>query len=493
MSNASTATAETTSIFEEAGDPSPNPPDGIPADTAPESNAEPETPENAGREEEKHDVLNEQIQIPVSAAESDGGSKYPPNSMNEAKANFQRNKARDAHKYVGGSPPRKRDPKSIVSQMSEMVDDMKQQMLPKFEAAGDVLIRSADDAVKSLSSSTGIEFAPIDIPMKRRRQTLAVLVWSSMYLIALVLNFVAIRYWSGWKFYLYLFYLCWKGMYQTFHRNGGLPIPWFRHSVLWKWFTDYFPIRLHKKYELDSSGETSYLFGYHPHGIIGVGAVGTFGMMTSGFDRLFPAVDVRLLTLKINFYVPFFDLLISFLGMCDASRESCNAILGDQDDPKSLCLVLGGAKESLEAHPGRMRLYLANRKGFVKVALENGATLVPVFGFGENELFDQVANPQGSVVRKIQNQLQKRMGFAIPLFHGRGVFQYNYGLLPKRIPIDVVFGKPIACPRMTKAEITPDVVDEYHRRYCAELKNVFDAEKHKYYPQTDELPEMEFF
>ena len=138
-----------------------------------------------------------------------------------------------------------------------------------------------------------------------------------------------------------------------------------------------------------------------------------------------------------------------------------------------------------------VRLYLAKRKGFVKVALENGAALVPVFGFGENELFDQVANPQGSIVRKIQNQLQNRMGFAIPLFHGRGIFQYNYGLLPKRIPIDVVFGRPIPCPQMTKAQITPEIVNEYHTKYCAELKRIFDEEKEKYYTK-DKLPELEF-
>lgn len=178
--------------------------------------------------------------------------------------------------------------------------------------------------------------------------------------------------------------------------------------------------------------------------------------------------------------------------MCDASRESCNAILGDEET-KSLCLVLGGAKESLEAHPDVVRLYLARRKGFVKVALENGASLVPVFGFGENELFEQVANPQGSIVRKIQNQLQNRMGFAIPLFHGRGIFQYNYGLLPKRIPIDVVFGRPIACPKMSKAEITPEIVDKFHTQYCTELKRVFDANKQQYYRGQAKLPQMEFF
>eukprot|EP00483_Globobulimina_turgida_P010387 UN10407 len=212
-----------------------------------------------------------------------------------------------------------------------------------------------------------------------------------------------------------------------------------------------------------------------------MGAVGTFAMMTSGFHRLFPGVDVRILTLKINFFVPFFDLIISFLGFCDASRGSCNAILSDPEH-KSLCLVLGGAKESLEANPGKVMLYLKDRKGFVKVALENGASLVPVFGFGENELFDQMHNPQGSLVRKIQNQLQKRMGFALPLLRGRGIFQYDYGLLPKRIAIDVVFGKPIKCPKMTKEMITVDIIDKYHSIYIHELKQLFDDNKEKYYP-----------
>ena len=146
----------------------------------------------------------------------------------------------------------------------------------------------------------------------------------------------------------------------------------------------------------------------------------------------------------------------------------------------------------MEANPGVVKLYLKTRKGFVKVALENGATLVPVFGFGENELYDQVDNPQGSLVRKIQNQLQSRLGFAFPLFHGRGIFQYDYGLLPKRRPIDVVFGKPIQCPKMTKSTITPEIIDKYHVIYCNELKALFDQEKSKYYNQDEKLPEMVF-
>lgn len=66
------------------------------------------------------------------------------------------------------------------------------------------------------------------------------------------------------------------------------------------------------------------------------------------------------------------------------------------------------------------------------------AHLVPVFSFGENELFKQVANPRGSWLRTVQEKLQKIMGFALPLFHARGVFQYSFGLIPFRQPIHTV-------------------------------------------------------
>ena len=139
-----------------------------------------------------------------------------------------------------------------------------------------------------------------------------------------------------------------------------------------------------------------------------------------------------------------------------------------------------------------VKLVLAKRKGFVKIALQHGASLVPVFGFGENELFDQVQNPQGSTLRKIQNRLQQTMGFSMPLFHGRGVFQYDYGIMPIRRPIDVVFGKPIKCPKVDRGDITSEMLDKYHTMYCEELRALFDAEKSKYYPKDQNLPVIEF-
>lgn len=75
---------------------------------------------------------------------------------------------------------------------------------------------------------------------------------------------------------------------------------------------------------------------------------------------------------------------------------------------------------------------------FSVFSLFDRAHLVPVFSFGENELFKQVANPKGSWLRNVQEKLQKIMGFALPLFHARGVFQYSFGLIPYRQPIHTV-------------------------------------------------------
>lgn len=61
-----------------------------------------------------------------------------------------------------------------------------------------------------------------------------------------------------------------------------------------------------------------------------------------------------------------------------------------------------------------------------------------MFSFGENELFKQVSNPEGSWLRSVQEKLQKIMGFALPLFHARGVFQYSFGIIPYRKPINTV-------------------------------------------------------
>lgn len=253
----------------------------------------------------------------------------------------------------------------------------------------------------------------------------------------------------------------------------------FFHSILlFCLFQGYFPIHLHKTCDLPA--DRPYIFGYHPHGIISLGGFGNFATEATGFEKLYPGINLRLLTLGANFNIPFYEIYLSMMGMCDASKESCNYIL-KKGNGNSILLVIGGSKESLDTRPSsEYLLTLKNRKGFIKIALANGASLVPVFSFGENDLYEQVPNPRGSTLRTIQMFLQKKMGYALPLFHGRGIFQYKFGILPNRHPIDAYVGEPIDVPKLSSDEITPEIVNEYHKKYTDALTRLFDAHKAKH-------------
>ncbi|CAF3093091.1 unnamed protein product [Rotaria sp. Silwood2] len=338
-------------------------------------------------------------------------------------------------------------------------------------------VKMLNNGSTKVSSITRI-FAPLNIPWHRRRETLTVLFcfllpWLSVYL--------TIRFLRADRWYIFgsfLFYLIWMAMIRTYPTKGGYRKQWFRRLFLWKWFVDFFPIRLHKTCDLPA--DRSYIFGYHPHGIISVGGVGNFASEATGFENLFPDINLRLLVLNSNFQIPFFELILMMLGICDASRESCNYIL-KQGKGNSILLVIGGPLESLDARPSsEYILTLKNRKGFIKMALENGANLVPVFSFGENDLFEQISNPRGSKLPSIQITLQKKMGYALPLFYGRGIFQYKFGILPRRHPIDTYVGESIEVPKLSKERITQEIIDEYHIKYIEALTRLFDTHKAKH-------------
>lgn len=173
-------------------------------------------------------------------------------------------------------------------------------------------------------------------------------------------------------------------------------------------------------------------------------------------------------------------------GPVSVSKKSLSHVLSKEGGGNISIIVLGGAEESLDAHPGKFTLFIRQRKGFVKIALTHGAHLVPVFSFGENELFKQVSNPEGSWLRAVQDKLQKVMGFALPLFHARGIFQYSFGLMPYRKPIHTVVGHPI--PVRQTLNPTSEQIEELHQTYMDELKKLFEEHKGKYgIPKTETL------
>jgi len=151
---------------------------------------------------------------------------------------------------------------------------------------------------------------------------------------------------------------------------------------------------------------------------------------------------------------------------------------------RAITIVVGGARESLDALPYSLRLVLKRRKGFVKMALRTGADLVPVLAFGENDLYDQFHAESHPRIHRFQLLVKKMMGFTIPLFHARGVFNYDVGLMPYRRPLNVVVGRPIKV--LQNAKPGQEEIDRLHEEYVTELERLWDTWKDDFAPDRQE-------
>lgn len=192
---------------------------------------------------------------------------------------------------------------------------------------------------------------------------------------------------------------------------------------------------------------------------------------------MFPGVPVTTLTLVNQFQIPLHrDYLLS-LGLASVSKRSCKSLLSRG---QSICILLGGAQESLLARPGNMDLVLRKRQGFIKLAMSvPGTEIVPIIAFGENNLYDQVKNDPNTRLYKIQTFLKGKLGYTLPLIHGRGIFNYDFGIIPYPRPVNIVVGKPIEVPASENPD--PKEVEQVHRNYMKQVRQLFDSHKDRFH------------
>jgi len=308
--------------------------------------------------------------------------------------------------------------------------------------------------------------------------------------------------------------------------TSGTYFPWVRQYLdcWWRHACDYFPIVLVKTANLPA--DQSYVVGYHPHGIISVGAMAGFATngariidlskksndknvknptndyevslesnpQRRGFSSLFPGIDRRVVTLPVNFSTPFLREYILGFGCVTSDRETFRRTLAKNNGKgNALVVVVGGASESMMVKHGCIQLILEKRRGFVREAIRAGACLVPTLAFGETDIYHVIdGSAKSEFLKKLQSLIKKTTGIAMPLFRGRSLFFREVGLMPLRKPIVVVVGEPIAPPKLKEGEVFDPIVDrntqeaqnehgklliEWHEKYVKSLKQLYDTYK----------------
>jgi len=284
-----------------------------------------------------------------------------------------------------------------------------------------------------------------------------VVFWSlSLLIIPLVLFF------NGYHFYIIPALLVYALSYfDDTEKSVGKSWSTFTRLRLWKYFASYFPMHLVRTKILDPS--KIYIFGIHPHGII-PWAAATFFTDTLGFPELFPGIRRRGLIASVFFKLPITREFCLWSRFIEASASVARRAL---DYGYSLYLFPGGEKEALDTGltEDNINIFLSARKGFIKLALEKGAQLVPVFAFGNNDIYYQ-----WNVLRNIREWLVKKLRMLIVFYYGKG-----FSFLPRQRPVYVVVGAPIEVVKTPNP--TPEQINELHKKYIDTLIKLFEDNK----------------
>lgn len=220
--------------------------------------------------------------------------------------------------------------------------------------------------------------------------------------------------------------------------------------------TKYFPMKLIMEDKSAFDPKESYVIAAEPHSVFPLGIL----VFTHQFGE-FPVPKVRALASKAIFWSPFAKHIWTWLGSAPVTKES---FLGLLRKGISCVVIPGGVQECLHMERDREVIFLKQRYGFVKVAMEAGSPLVPTFCFGQSDAY-KWWRPTG----RWYTQFSRTIGFSPMLYWGA------LGPVPFPNPMYYVVGKPI--PVTKNVNPSREEVAVVHGQFIQALEALFEKYK----------------
>mmetsp|Transcript_60358 Transcript_60358/g.118748 ORF Transcript_60358/g.118748 Transcript_60358/m.118748 type:complete len:338 (+) Transcript_60358:1-1014(+) len=211
-----------------------------------------------------------------------------------------------------------------------------------------------------------------------------------------------------------------------------------------------------------------YLIVWHPHGAFTLSAFVFFSHYWAigypGDSSVLRYVCIAPLLLRIPF-------LSEYLLMCNARSQDSKTFSSLLRTGATVAVQPGGLIEQVSTDHEREQVFFPARLGFVRLAIQNGVPLLPLYGFGENQLFG--TSPW---TRRANMWLYKHLKFGT-LFVLSASGWPNPFLWPiSGRGVHLRFGEPVDVG--PKEEHPSDErVQEVYQRYVAALQKLFDRYK----------------
>lgn len=246
-----------------------------------------------------------------------------------------------------------------------------------------------------------------------------------------------------------------------------IKLPWLVRHPIFKCILDYFEFEsifettddslLEYLDKLKKEGRGGIILAAQPHGVLSFGGICAGSAADSRFDKLVTAAAGAVLATPIVKHV------VGVFGLIDASAKSLRSHLSKGGVEGSCVLYTGGIAELFRCSDTQEQLILKKRKGFIKLALQTGADVVPLYFFGNTSVLSVLTHPfLESISRKYQ--------VSLTLFWG------VWGLpIPRPHKILYVRGPPLGLPHIPTP--TDEDIDKWHAKYVSEVERIFNKYK----------------